>query len=331
MFSLDKWLRLVKNAAVLGMAALLLLSGCSTNHTDSTNPVQVEPVVQVKQEASRTNDIFDAAKYKDQLTIRYFDLQSAEDTGDSILIETPDGKTMLIDAGIPQVGSQVVKYLDKLNIEKIDVAVNTHPHADHIGGFAAVLQSKEISTMVMENLPYDSNAYRNAVQALQEKKVKIEYLEDGATFHLGKDVSVEVLNPPKGALPGAVKRFSFAEVNNQAMVLKLTYKEKTFLFTGDIYKEREYQLVDSKAQALKADMMHVPHHGNKTSSSPSFVKAVSPQIAIISSNILQSSDIVKRYENNDAKVYVTGLHGNILITSDGKEMNVITEKDWSVK
>jgi len=311
MISIKKWMKRAQVAVVSGIAALLLLSGCSAN--------------------AAKQDIFDTSNTKDQLTIRYLDLQSKEDTGDSILLQTPDGKTMLIDAGIPEVGSQVVQYLDKLGVEKIDVAVNTHPHADHIGGFTKLLQSKEISTMIMENLPYDSNAYRDAIQSLQEKKVKIEYLEDGATFQLGSDVSVEVLNPPKGALPAAVKRFSFAEVNNHAMVLRVTYKEKTFLFTGDIYKEREYQLVKDKAQELHADLMHVPHHGNKTSSSPAFVKAVSPQIAVISSNTLQSSDIVKRYENNGVKVYVTGLHGNILITSDGKDMNVVTEKDWPAK
>ncbi|OPA80442.1 hypothetical protein BVG16_06850 [Paenibacillus selenitireducens] len=331
MFSIEKWLRLAKYAGVLGITALLLLTACTTVKTDSENPVSTEPVVQIKQEALRTKEVFDHDKYKNQLTIRYFDLKSKEDTGDSILIETPDGKTMLIDAGIPEVGPQIVQYLDDLGIGKIDYAVNTHPHADHIGGFATLLQSKDISTMIMENLPYDSNAYRNTVQALHQKKLKVEYLEDGDTFQLGSDVKVEVLNPPPGALPAAVKNFSFAEVNNQAMVLKITYKENTFLFTGDIYKDREYKLVDSHAQALKADMMHVPHHGNTTSSSPAFVKAVSPQIAIISSNILQSLDVVKRYEKNGVKVYVTGLHGNILITSDGKELNVITEKDWSSK
>lgn len=331
MFSIKKWLRMAKYAGVMSMVALWLLTACTAVNTNSPKPENPEPVVPTKQEETlRTKEVFDQVKYKDQLMIRYFDLKSStEDTGDSILIQTPDGKTMLIDAGIPEVGPQVVQYLDQLGVQKIDYAVNTHPHADHIGGFATLLASKEISTMIMEKLPYDSNSYRKSVQALQNKKVKVEYLEDGATFQLGSDVRVEVLNPPQGALPDAVKTFSFAEVNNHAMVLKVTYKEKTFLFTGDIYKDREYKLVDSHGQALDADMMHVPHHGNITSSSPAFIKAVSPQVAVISSNKLMSSDIVKRYEKNKVKVYVTGLQGNILITSDGKQMNVITEKDWS--
>lgn len=324
--------RLSSYASVLIIAMLLVLTACSGSNTDSTAPVaNMEPVAQVKQEVLRTQEVFDQAAYKDLLTIRYFNLESKEDSGDCILIQTPDGKTMMIDAGVPEVGPQVVQYLDKLGVQTIDVAVNTHPHADHIGGFATVLQSKEIKTMLMENLPYDSNAYRNTIQALQEKKVKVEYPEDGTSFQVGRDLKVEALNPPQGELPEAVKRFSYAEVNNQAMVLKLTYKENTFLFSSDIYKEREYKLVEGKSQALQADMMHVPHHGNTTSSSPAYVKAVSPQIAVISSNIFQSADVVKRYEKNNAKVYITGLHGNLLITSDGKKLNVITEKDWSSK
>lgn len=323
--------RLSGYASVLVIALLLVLTACSGADTDSAAPAaNVEkPAAQFKQAALRTEEIFDQAAYKDLLTIRYFDLESKEDSGDSILIRTPDGKTMLIDAGIPDVGPQVVQYLDKLGVQAIDFAVNTHPHADHIGGFMAVLQSKEIKTMLMENLLYDSNAYRNTIQALQDKKVKVEYPEDGATFQVARDLKVEILNPPQGVLPSAVKKFTYPEVNNQAMVLKLTYKENTFLFSADIYKEREYKLVDGKGAALDADMMHVPHHGNTTSSSPAYVKAVSPQIAVISSNILQSADVVKRYEKNNAKVYITGLHGNVLITSDGKKLKVITEKDWS--
>ncbi|GIQ64488.1 hypothetical protein PACILC2_30560 [Paenibacillus cisolokensis] len=251
--------------------------------------------------------------------------------GDSFLIVSPEGKTMLIDAGVPEAGAQVVDYLRKLNIGKLDYALNTHPHIDHIGGFAAVAKEIDIGTFYMENLPYPkSSAYTNAMAALDAKKVPKKTLQEGDAFMLGEQVRFEVLNPPKEALPEAVKTFSAQEINDYSMVLKMTYGDRTFLFTADVYKRREIELAGSGLRdKLKSDMMDAPHHGNEsTSSSTAFIEAVSPHIVIMSQNIFQSPNLKERLEKNGTEVYSTGLHGNILLHSDGRTIEVLTEKDW---
>lgn len=326
------WRQIAKYASVIATAVLLILAAC-TNIDPGVNRAPVSsdggaagkkgPVV------LRTNEVFDQAKYKGLLTVRYFYMDAQEASGDCILIQTPDGKTMLIDAGLPEVGKQVVDYLNKLGVNTIDVALNTHPHSDHIGGYATVIQQKDVKTFYMENLPYpDSNAYNNVMKALDAKKLKPEFLEEGSSFQLGSDLTVTILSPKKGVLPGAVKTFDYAMLNYYSLVVKITYKQSTFLFTADIYKDREFELVEAKGKDLDADFVHAPHHGNATSSSNAFIEAVTPQVAVMSSNIFQTPEIMKRYERNNAKAYSTGLHGNILVTSDGEKLNVITEKDW---
>lgn len=314
--------------ALLGIAALAL-----TQWKPEVQAVQAPVPVPsaAPAEKLRTGEVFDASKYKGMLTVRYLYLDGDVLMGDSILIQSPDGKTMLIDAGVNDAGEQVVGYLNKLGIDTIDIALNTHPHSDHIGGFATVVRSKDIKAFYMENFPYtNSSYYRRTMEAVQAKQIPVTFLEEGSKFQLGSEVSIEVLSPPKGALPDAIKSYSAAEINDFSMVFKLTYKDASYLFTADIYKHREVELVGSAAAEplLKSVMMHAPHHGNEsTSSSDIFLTTVSPSIAVLSQNLFVSPNLMERYQKKGITAYSTGMHGNVLITSDGKTMNVITERE----
>ncbi|MEF3304753.1 ComEC/Rec2 family competence protein [Paenibacillus sp. GYB003] len=318
----------------IGAACLLalLLASCRSAGPQTEPAVAPAPETAPAKQTARPELIFDKDAFKGQLTIRYFHLAGENLTGDSFLITSPDGKTMLVDAGLPEVGAQVVAYLNKLGIDSLDVALNTHPHIDHIGGFATVAKQKTIRQFYMEPLPYPtSNPYKNAMAALDAGQVPKKTLEAGDTFKLGGEVEFEVLNPPKGELPDAVKSFSAQELNDYSMVLKMTYKERTFLFTADIYKRREIELTASPwKDKLKSDMMDIPHHGSEsTSSSEAFLQAVSPKIVVMSQNIFQSPNLKERLEKKGATVYSTGLHGNLLLHSDGRTIEVVTEKDWT--
>ncbi|WP_171650860.1 ComEC/Rec2 family competence protein [Paenibacillus foliorum] len=311
------------------LSLLLMLAACSEKPLQTKPAVGGPDPVPPKAAVVQTEQLFDKQAYKGQLTIRYFHLAGKDLTGDSFLITTPDGKTMLVDAGLPEVGQQVVDYLNKLGIDTLDIALNTHPHIDHIGGFATVAKEKQINTFYMVNLPYTkSSAYNNAIAPLDAKQVPKKTLEEGDVFQLGNDVRFEVLSPPKGELPDSVKTFSAQEINDYSMVLRMTYGDRTFLFTADIYKHRETELTSSKwKEKLKSDMMDIPHHGSETtSSSEAFLQAVSPQIVIMSQNNFQSPNLKERLEKKGVKVYSTGLHGNILLHSDGKTIEVDTEK-----
>jgi len=279
-----------------------------------------------QQEAYSPEDVLNPDKFNDQLTIRYFYLPSDEEkSGDAALIRTPDGVTMMVDAGVPKTGPYVDQYLDKLGIDKIDVAVMTHPHYDHIGGYTTLMHTKEIGKAYTTRVPHDTATYRTVESLIQEKNIPREYLEDGHEFMLGEHVKVQVLNPPKGTTDEPLTATS--HINNTSFVLKMTYKDKTFLFTGDLYKAGESDVLERHAEFLDADFMDAPHHGDTTSNSSAFIDAVSPDVVVFSTNIFQSLRVEERYKSKGADVYVTGLNGNILITSDGTDLNVITEKE----
>ncbi len=293
-----------------------------TNQEETGETEEKEPEL-------RTAEVFDLEKHKGKLTVRYFYMEGKEKTGDSILIVTPDDKTMLIDAGLKEGGQQVVKYLKNMGIDRLDVILNTHPHIDHLGGFPTIIQNFEIGEAYMINHPYpSSNSYNNFISAMKRKKITPVYLEEGDSFQLGEHIHIDVLNPAKGELPDAIQSYEARAINQFSMVFKLTYEDTSFLFTGDIYVERERELVKKYGDLLKADMVHAPHHGSNTSSSSEFVQAVSAKVAVMSTNKFESMKNMNRYEAYGASVYSQQLHGNILIISDGKELEVVTEKDW---
>nr|WP_218099631.1 MBL fold metallo-hydrolase [Paenibacillus allorhizosphaerae] len=320
---------------LLVLVALAMAAGCgSTTPAASagSSSAGVKPDTAAMSAEKRKQAVFATKPYKDLLTVRYLDLQNSEASGDSIVIQSPDGQTMLVDAGIPAVGPQVVGYLTQLGIDKLDIAVNTHPHPDHIGGFESVFRSKQVDQFYLGNLrPVEWSSYTSALAAANAKQVKQTFLEEGMEFQLGKEVHVKVMNPKKGELPGSIKKFELDEVNNPSIVLLLTYKNTRFLFTGDIHREREVELVEKYGDQLRADFMDAPHHGISTSSSQSFLQTVAPKVSVISYNKFNNFKQLLNYQKNSKSTYVTALHGNVLITSDGKELNVITEKDYPAK
>lgn len=284
----------------------------------------------------KTDEIFDGIKYKDRLTIRFFHIGipidgSAE--GDLILITTPEGVTMLIDAGLPECGQELIKYLEKLNIKRLDYAVATHMHIDHIGGYIDILKNIEVGKIIVPNfIEYNTSFAKNFLSLAETKNIPIEIVKKGDLFYLGDYVKVEVLAPeweiiiPKGTVPEKSAGF----INNYSLVMKMIYKENSFLFTGDIYWEREDILIAEQEEELKIDLLKVPHHGSHTSSSIGFVQATYPKIAIMTS-ISPNKEVYSRYKRAGSDIYITGIDGNILVISDGDQIEVIQEHDRKIK
>lgn len=327
--------------AAAGLILLLLLltlfSACSYDQKGAAGG-EAKPSQEIgtsamapaaKEKAPGAEQIFDGKLYNDVLRIRYLDLTGKEVMGDSILIQTPDGKSMLIDGGLPGAGGQVAAYAKKIGLERIDIALNTHPHTDHIGGFAAIANFLQIGEFYMANLPYPgSQSYEKTVAAIKGKQIPIKYLERGDMIRLGAEVRIDVLNPPAGSVPGDVDPSDLPAVNSHSLVLQLHYKGQSFLFNGDIYKDREQELIRTMGERLNSTAMHVPHHGSTTSSSFAYIQTVKPQAAIISNNHFKNWDLLRLYDAQKTKVYITGKHGHIMVTFDGKQMKVITEKEW---
>ncbi|GAE37264.1 ComEC/Rec2 family competence protein [Halalkalibacter akibai] len=277
----------------------------------------------------RTNEVFNISDYTGKLQVRYFNLEADKKSGDAILIISPDGKTMLIDSGKIETGRALDHYLDQLGIDRIDYAIATHPHHDHIGGYQTILRTKTVANLFMPNLPHTTEAYASFLKIVEEKKIEPNYIKSGDSFFLGDDVKVEVLSPSEEALDQArkEKRLSTTDINNLSLVMKLTYQDNTFLFTGDIYKKQEKRLVHLQKD-LAADVLDAPHHGDDTSSHQKFIQAVQPKYTLISANILQSQKVYQRYIESGSEVFATSIHGNILLVSDGTNIEIIPELDY---
>lgn len=301
-----------KIVGVIVLLIALILSACSSEE-------------KVGKEA-----VFAQDDHEGDLAVYFFHLEDEEKTGESILVQTPEGQTILIDAGMPDSGPDVDAYLDELSIDKIDYVMPSHPHWDHIGGLPTVFKTKEIGKVIETDVPHDTGTYRDYKSIMDEENIDVEIGEAGDVLELEDDLTLEIIGPPKGTnedtLPEGYTDMKAGVINNVSMVMKLTHKEKTFLFTGDIYTSKELELVSEYGDKLKSDVLVAPHHGNETSSSSRFIETVDPDIAMIPANLLFSVRIYDSYVDYGADTYHSYYNGNVVLVSDGEEINIIPEK-----
>lgn len=281
------------------MSLLSFVSGCG---------------VTVAPQDSITTAANPSASGSDKLRVSYIDVGQ----GDSILIQIPNGKNVLIDAGDNDQGEKVVSYLNKQGVKRLDVAIWTHPHADHIGGADTVTKAFEIGQVVMPKQTSTTESYRSLIKAISQKGLKITEAKAGVILDLGPEVKAELLAPSSG---------SYEEVNNYSAVLRLTYGNTTFLFTGDAQSESEKEMIKT-GQDLKADVLKVGHHGSLTSTTSAFLNKVQPKYAVIS--VGKDNDyghpaesIITRLNKAGVNIYRTDESGTLVFESDGKDITLI--------
>lgn len=238
--------------------------------------------------------------------------------GDSSFVSLPDGTTMLIDAGDKAGGETVTKYLKNQHIERIDILVATHPHSDHIGGMTAIVKNFEIGEIYMPKIGHTSKTFENLLLAIKEKGCKINSAAAGVNIYTGEGVSVEILSPVKEA---------YSNLNNYSAVIKLSYKDTSFLFLGDAENEA-LELIEGD---VSASVLKVAHHGSDTSDSDAFLSRVNPRYAVISVGKGNSyghpkAKVLSLIQNNGAKIYRTDICGTIVFESNGEEIYVKGEK-----
>lgn len=239
--------------------------------------------------------------------------------GDSILIQTPYNKeSILIDGGSRQAAQQVIEYLQKQGVKKINLLIATHPHEDHIGGLVEVLRAFPIDKIIDSGKKHNSKTYKRYLEIIAEKNIPVELAKD-QQLKWEENIEFSVLGPV---------RKDYGETNDYSVVTKLIYGGIAFLFTGDMEKNGERDILDKD---LEASILKVGHHGSRSSTSAHFLRKVKPEVAIIS--LGKDNDYghpheitLKKLEKSKVKVYRTDLNGTIRIITDGKGYSVEVEK-----
>lgn len=275
--------------------------------------------------------VFDPAKDEGQFVVRFLWLGEWIDAkpGECIILKSPDGKVMVLDAGYPNVVSYVTEALDALGITCIDYLVASHPHEDHVGGFPVLIKKYEIGTMYTSPLTFEASSYYQAyLTAAQEKGLEHIILHEGDTFMFGKEIEVKVFNPPEEIqYPKDYEINPTKFINDHSLTMKFTYGARSLMLAGDLYMSGEWAVIDRWNGELACDFMKANHHGSNTSSSSAWRKAVGPKITFITNAIIEDLNVTKRFTKEGQQMYHTLLDGSIrlAINKDGS-YEVTTEK-----
>jgi len=242
--------------------------------------------------------------------------------GDAILIQTPNGQNIIIDGG-PDLQKINLELSKKLSFwdRTIDLVVCTQPQADHVTGLVEVLERYKVKQVLEPGVPYDSAIYQEWLSLIEDKGIKYNTARAGQEIDLGNGIKMEVLNPPASLWEGTSH-----DVDNNGVVLRLTWSKLSFLFTADIREEVEFELIGQRAN-LQSTVLKVAHHGSETSTSPQFLAAADPEVAVISVGTDNpfghpSPEVVKRLIDRlgEDNVYRTDEDGTIEFITDGERL-----------
>ncbi|MFC7326087.1 lamin tail domain-containing protein [Halorubrum rutilum] len=304
-----------KLTTLLVIAGMVLLAGCAGGISGDPAPVDPEP-------ANGASPV----TTNGSVEVHYINVGQSVST----LITSPNGETMLVDTGhYNDDGEYVLAYLQRHDISRIDHLVTSHSDADHIGGNAAIIEYYEteadgIGAVYDPGIASSTQTYAEYLDAIEAHDVTLYETREGDTIDFG-DVDVNVLGPPDPYLENEDR-------NENSIVLKLTYGETSFLFSGDAEDDQEAYLVDEYGPELDSTILKAGHHGSASSSSGAFLDAVDPQAVVISSAYDSQyghphEEVLQRLAERSLPAYWTATHGNIILTSNGQNVTVQTQRD----
>jgi competence protein ComEC len=248
---------------------------------------------------------------KGELQVSFLDIGQ----GDSIFIQSPTGRQMLIDGGRDKRVLEKLRQVMPFGDTSIDVVIGTHPDADHIGGLVDVLNNYEVGLVFEPGSSSDSKIYQTLEDMIQKKNVRRLLAQQGMIIDLGQGTHFNILFPDQDTTNW--------ETNDSSVVGTLTYGTDSFMFNGDSPIKIEKYLISTIPRALDVDVLKLGHHGSRTSSSTEYLEATSPDIAIISAGKNNSyGHPHKEVLDNLKKLLIPYLNtadiGTITFVSDGK-------------
>ena len=246
--------------------------------------------------------------------------------GDAILIQSEDSH-MLIDAGERHNSDTLISYLRENSVSKLEYVTATHPHSDHIGSLANVIDNFQIGKIIMPDAISTTKTFENLLDTIAKNNLKITKPIIGTEYILGS--ASFVIIAPNGS--------NYKNLNDYSVGIKLKHNENSFVFTGDAEKLSENEMLENGIN-LKADVFKLAHHGSSTSNSDDFLDAVDPMICVVSAKKDNSYghphvEIMQAMKDRNIILYRTDEQGTIILESDGKTITAntrpykISEKD----
>ena len=305
---------------LISFACLFNLSACGTDTATSstttaasssqTSVVTSSSSVSSTKTAVIPNDNAPAPTSGTKLKVHYIDVGQ----GDSEFLELPNGQTMLIDAGNPENGSQIVSYIKGLGHSKIDYLIATHPHSDHIGGMATVVKGLGIGKIYMPKVSTNTATYAGLLTAIKNKGLQVNTAKAGINLLKAGNLNIDMLAPVN---------ITGDDLNQYSAVIKVTYGANKFLFMGDAGQPSEEQITAD----VSADVLKVGHHGSSTATSQTFLNKVHPKYAVIEvgkGNTYghPTAATLQKLQNVGATIYRTDKDGTIVFTSDTKTITI---------
>lgn len=304
---------------IIGVLALLVIlvignkfdSNLLKNLKESIDSNSLENVQSVNNNTVKTDDLVTS---NENLVVDFIDVGQ----GDSILIRQGE-HTMLIDGGTSKCKDDLLKFLQNEKIKNFEYIIGTHPHEDHIGSLDDVVNNYDFDTFIFPKVTTNTKTFENLVTAVSNKGKKFTTPLTGNKYKLG-EAEFEILAPSSD---------SYQSLNNYSVVIKMTYGNNSFIFTGDAETLSEIEILNSY-DMVKADVLKVGHHGSTTSTSIKFLNAVSPKYAVISvgkdnSYNHPTKTTMDKLKDLKIPVYRTDEQGTIECISNGRDITFNVE------
>lgn len=307
------WLALLFLTVIIvgPLVAAVWIAQPHTDRSATTNPGLSPNDGEVAPAQPRSAD----ADSSGRLTIHFLDVGQADAT---LLVH--DDLNVLIDAGHWE-RADVPQHLAAHDVDRLDLVVITHPHADHIGQFDLVMDAVEVEEVWWSAGVTTTRTFERAVDALEDSNAAYEEPRAGDTTRIG-DVRIDVLNPAPDADPN--------DLHASGLAVRIALDDVSFLFTGDIEADTEARM--AATSSVSATVLQLGHHGSSTSTSETFLEAVAPEVAIASVGADNSyghpnREVTARAEAAGIELLRTDEEGTITITTDGTSWELTSERN----